>query len=242
VITVAIFLIFVVGIAIISSGILSAPESEETPISNAVETTRAMVSTPPSATLTFTTMPSNQPTLSPEERLQTLVVSNSDWVPIEQDFDSVKLVLVPVGCFMMGSDNGSKDEQPVHEQCFEEPFWIDKYEVTNEQYGSIKCDSSSSNPKQPRNCVDWFEAKAFCEKQGARLPTEQEWEYAARGPDSLVYPWGNDWNDNYAVWDGNSGYITAEVGSRPEGVSWVGAYDMSGNVWEWTSSRYTELY
>ena len=165
-----------------------------------------------------------------------LVIRNVDWYPIEDDFDGVTMVLVPPGCFMMGSEDGDWDEQPVHEVCFDRPFWIDKYEVTNAQYGSIGCDEASSAPDQPRNCVDWLEAHSFCEGRLLRLPTEAEWEYAARGPDNLRYPWGDDWNPENAIHAHNSSE-SAVVGSIPAGMSWVGAMDMSGNVWEWTSSK-----
>ena len=169
------------------------------------------------------------------------VTRNADWTPVERDFDGVTMVLVPAGCFDMGSEDGPDDEQPVHEVCFDEPFWIDKYEVTNDQYGSVGCDRSSSEPDQPRNCVDWFEASDYCEARNARLPTEAEWEYAARGPDSLVYPWGNAYDAALVIGRDDPTYgrsSTAPVGSRPGGDSWVGALDMSGNVWEWTSSLY----
>jgi formylglycine-generating enzyme required for sulfatase activity len=162
------------------------------------------------------------------------VTANRQWIPIQQDFDGVTMVLVPVGCFMMGS----RTEIPIHQQCFEEPFWIDKYEVTNAQYGSVGCEQYSSEPEQPRNCVNWLEARDFCAARGlgTRLPTEREWEYAARGPDNLVYPWGNEFIGENAIYDDTSDFQTASVGSRPEGASWVGALDMSGNLWEWTSS------
>ena len=181
------------------------------------------------------------PTWTPNPTIAALaqirVTSNADWTPYERDFNDVTMVLVPAGCFMMGSENGDDDEKPVNEQCFDIPFWIDKYEVTNAQYGSTGCESFSSEPDQPRNCVNWFDAQDFCEARGGRLPTEAEWEYAARGPDSLAYPWGNEFIADNVVYDANAEQ-TAEVGSRPAGASWVGALDMSGNGWEWVSSLY----
>jgi formylglycine-generating enzyme required for sulfatase activity len=149
-----------------------------------------------------------------------------------QEFNGVEMVLVPAGCFNMGNDGEGG------QQCFDEPFWIDRYEVSNEQYGSTGCVDSSSQPKQPRNCVSWADAHDFCESRGARLPTEAEWEYAARGPDNLIYPWGNDFVADNVIHHDNSKGQTAAVGSRSGGVSWAGAYDMSGNVWEWTSTLY----
>jgi formylglycine-generating enzyme required for sulfatase activity len=175
------------------------------------------------------------------------VAANTDWMPVVQKFDGVEMALVPAGCFWMGSENGGENEQPVHRQCFNEPFWIDRYEVTWAMYEdcvtagecALHADCTpnpwSSRDTQPINCETWFEARSYCEWRGTRLPTEAEWEYAARGPDGLVYPWGNDFVEDNVVYEGNSGG-TAEVGSRPGGVSWVGAYDMSGNVWEWVST------
>lgn len=161
------------------------------------------------------------------------IKQNASWTPITHTFNNVDMVLVPSGCFLMGSDQGDPDEQPVHHQCFDKPFWIDVYEVTNADYGSSGAFKASSNP---RDNVNWFEAKAFCESRNARLPTEVEWEYAGRGPDNLVYPWGNDYNGRNVVDLNSSTGKSAAVGSRPNGVSWVGAFDLSGNLWEWVSS------
>jgi formylglycine-generating enzyme required for sulfatase activity len=196
------------------------------------------------------------------------VTSNADWEPVIEEFDDVVMALVPVGCFMMGSTEEEidyamalcesargehacerdwfEDQAPQHAMCFDEPFWIDVYEVTNTQYGSS---GVWSDGNLPRENVNWYEAAAHCESRGARLPTEAEWEYAARGPDGLIFPWGNafdgtrlnycDANCTYNMpdIDVDDGYrFTAPVGSFPGGVSWVGAHDMSGNIWEWTSS------
>jgi formylglycine-generating enzyme required for sulfatase activity len=151
------------------------------------------------------------------------------------------MALVPAGCFMMGSDSGDSDEQPVHEQCVES-FYIDRTEVTQadfERLGGVKANANGfDGADRPVERITWFEARDFCALRGARLPTETEWEYAARGPDALVYPWGDDFVADNVVYGGNSNSQTANVGSRPGGVSWVGAVDLSGNVWEWVSTLY----
>lgn len=167
--------------------------------------------------------------------LSTLVVI---WNPVIRTFDDTEMVLVPAGCYLMGSERGEADEQPVHAQCFDEPFWIDRYEVSNRRYGSHGYFTADT---LPRETVNWYDAAAYCEARGARLPTEAEWEYAARSPYNFVYPWGNEFVDENSVssWRTTSRQ-TESVGNRPEGVSWVGAYHMSGNVWEWTSTLYAE--
>lgn len=174
---------------------------------------------------------------------------NADWTPVVQNFDGVAMVLVPPGCFMMGSVDGSNIEQPVHEQCFVEPFWIDLTEVTQadfERLGGVKAQENYfDGDRRPVEQITWFEARDFCALRGARLPTEAEWEYAARGPDGWTYPWGDTLGETYAdlnraVWNRDDHLGTEIVGSRPSGASWVGALDMSGNVWEWTSSLYRD--
>lgn len=198
---------------------------------------------------TLTPAPSDTPTftitsiLTPLEKAQIPVNQNDDWTPYGETIDNIEMVLVPVGCFMMGRDDGNSDERPPHEICFTEPFWIDKYEVTNAQYGSVGCAADSSDDEFPRNCVSWLDAQAYCQTQSGRLPTEAEWEYAARGPDNLVYPWGDEVDRTRLNCHSNScstdGYTnTAPVGSFPTGASWVGVMDMAGNLSEWTSTIY----
>lgn len=175
------------------------------------------------------------------------IVYNAQWTPISQSFSGVEMVLVPRGCFTMGRESTNDayaEEKPISHQCFDKPFWIDRYEVTNEQFnglaGQAERASGNEDPEYPRENVTWFEAATFCASRGGRLPTETEWEYAARGPEGLFFPWGDRWVTGNSVWQNTSGGNTDPVGGRPEGISWVGAYDMVGNVWEWTASIYAD--
>ena len=178
-----------------------------------------------------------------------VVAANAEWSPLVQDFNGVEMVLVPPGCFMMGSSNGDEDEAPPHQQCFDEPFWLDRFEVTNGQFeangGVSQRDPSRiiNNTNLPRTFLTWFEARDYCQQLGGRLPTEPEWEYASRGPDSWVFPWGDVFiPDNANCGDCTDGPTElVDVGSWPSGASWVGALDMSGNASEWVSSM-LEVY
>jgi formylglycine-generating enzyme required for sulfatase activity len=233
---------------LLASGVLGRNNSNTTPPTRTLQPTA--INTPqPTATNTDLSTATNmsQPTATntdlptatniPQDGFAP-ITQNTNWTPIEQDFDGVTMVLVPVGCFMMGN----YDERPIHEQCFDTPFWIDKYEVTNKQFadfgGVADRNSTWTGDDLPRESITWFEARDFCALRGGRLPTEREWEYAARGPNNLIYPWGNEFIANNVVYIGNSDRRTAPVGSHAGGVSWVGAMDMSGNVWEWVSSLY----
>ena len=164
------------------------------------------------------------------------------WVPVTQEFDGVRMVFVPAGCFLMGSNAGGYHKRPAHQQCVDESFWIDETEVRQAQFvrmGGVKAQPNSfEGDQRPVENITWYEARDFCKLRGARLPSEVEWEYAARGPESLFYPWGNEFVATNAIYTGNSNGITADVGSRPGGASWVGALDMSGNVSEWVHSFY----
>jgi formylglycine-generating enzyme required for sulfatase activity len=172
------------------------------------------------------------------------VTSNSAWTPRVATFDGVEMVLVPPGCFMMGDTAGRSDELPVTLTCIDHPFYLDRYEVTNGQFelhhGQAQEASQWTDPDQPRQRLTWFEARNYCQQRGehTRLPTEAEWEYAARGPDSLIYPWGNELALNAVYLDTTQGH-TVPVGNYPLDRSWVGAYDMAGNVREWVSTIYS---
>jgi len=167
----------------------------------------------------------------------------------------------------MGSEGGYSNERPVH-TVYLDDYYIDRYEVTNQQFvvflneqgnqneGSVNWldendkdvlihrangnyQANSGFEDYPVIMVSWFGAQAYCEWRGANLPTEAEWEKAARGTEGNIYPWGNDFNSSLT----NSKFIqlneirqTAPVGSFSGGASLFGVEDMAGNVWEWTLS------
>lgn len=162
--------------------------------------------------------------------------------------DGVEMVAIPAGEFIMGSDEpeADDDEKPVF-KIFLGAFSVDKFEVTNARY--LRCveagacirpvgwgydDATKAN--LPVTIVRWRQAVAYCQWAGKRLPTEAEWEKAARGTDGRRYPWGERFLPERA----NVGYTTGAtaVGRYPEGASPYGSMDMGGNVWEWTSSLY----
>jgi formylglycine-generating enzyme required for sulfatase activity len=182
--------------------------------------------------------------------------------------DEAVMVYVPAGEFEMGSTERYDEEQPVHTVSMD-GFWIDKHEVTNAQFAAflnekgnqeeggttwLELDSDdclieksgeefrskSGYADHPVVEVSWYGAKAYAEWVGGRLPSEAEWEYAARGPEGSVYPWGDDEPTcDLAQYSGCSG-DTVPVGSFPDGASWCGALDLVGNVWEWTRSLYKD--
>jgi formylglycine-generating enzyme required for sulfatase activity/energy-coupling factor transporter ATP-binding protein EcfA2 len=191
-------------------------------------------------------MPPRTATPEPTQYLSTLtaVAALNSWQPVEMtDEFGVVMVMVPTGCFYMGSVTGV-DEQPVHQQCFAVPFWIDKYETVNGDYDRIMDRRPTRIFDRHPKVTDWFTARSFCRLRGMRLPSEREWEYAARGPDSLLFPWGNQFDHTSAVYNstGTSPVLDEDgLPLRPNSASWVGAIDMVGNVSEWTSTVYGEI-
>jgi Tol biopolymer transport system component/formylglycine-generating enzyme required for sulfatase activity len=199
--------------------------------------------------------------------------------------DNSTMVYVPAGHFWMGSEDSDSDapydnEKPRH-QVYLDAFWIHRTEVTNKQYKRCVDTEMCAPPDFPEDpgsaipaayysdktyddypvvYVGWHQAQIYCEWAGGRLPTEAEWEYAARGPEGRAFPWGNEFDGtrlNYCDanclvdWAGpswtdkavNDGYaLTAPVGNYPLGESWCGALDMAGNVWEWVADWYYPDY
>lgn len=162
--------------------------------------------------------------------------------------DPVEMAVVPAGEFLMGSDDpeAEPDERPAA-RIHVEAFWIDRVEVTNVRYGACVEAGTCSRPistafgdatkaDHPVTIVGWTQATAYCRWVGKRLPTEAEWEKAARGGDGRRYPWGSSFEPERL----NAGYTagTTAVGGYAGGASPYGVLDMAGNVWEWTSSLY----
>jgi formylglycine-generating enzyme required for sulfatase activity len=178
----------------------------------------------------------------------------------------MQFVLVPAGEFTMGSETGDDDERPVH-RVHLDAYYIGKYEVTNAQFEQFspahrqKWKEYSPDDEMPVIAVSWDEAAAFCKwlsrKEGIeyRLPTEAEWERAARGTDGRLYPWGNEAPDagrtyrcNYApkkapeTWKLDGFELISPVGALPAGVSPVDCHDMAGNAWEWCFDWYGKTW
>jgi formylglycine-generating enzyme required for sulfatase activity len=167
------------------------------------------------------------------------------------------MVVIPSGEFTMGSQDGDADERPEHKVQVDS-FSIDVYEVTVGQYAEFLRAEGFHSPldwntmnqlayqKRPVSNVDWADAAAYCKWAGKRLPTEAEWEKAARGTDGRVYPWGNDpptsLHANYGKTGSHNYEALAPVGALEKGKSPYGLYDMAGNVWEWVSDWYDNNY
>ena len=168
------------------------------------------------------------------------------------DSKNAVMVLVPEGDFVMGSDNGDEDERPVHTVYLDE-FYIDKYEVTNLDYRVCVVDGVCKPPQDMTNYnnpeyenhpvvyVDWEMARTYCDWRDAQLPTEAQWEKAARGMDARTYPWGE------GIACSQANYLSCIEDTQPfdsyaGSLSPYGAYNMAGNVWEWVADWYSPAY
>ena len=207
----------------------------------------------PTQTATRTPMPSETPT--PE-----------GLAPVITDTSGAEMMLVKESPFLMGYDAGNDDEKPAHIVSLD-AYYIDKHEVTNADYKACVDALACELPKtttfyvsvlhrnHPVVYVSWEKAIDFCEWRDARLPTEAEWEKAARGTESISYPWGNSFSKsalNYCDLDCEYSWAdksfrdhyttTAPVGTYPRGESPYGTLDMAGNVAEWVADWYDNDY
>lgn len=159
------------------------------------------------------------------------------------------MVFVPASEFIMGSDE-NKDERPP-QSVFVDAFYIDRYPVTNAQYERFVQETGEASPPHwdgsfcppgleghPVVNVTWHQAQQFAAWCGKRLPTEAEWEKAARGIDGRRWPWGNQFDPNRCNTYDTKLDTTSPVGAFPGGDSPYGVSDMAGNVWEWTADWY----
>jgi formylglycine-generating enzyme required for sulfatase activity len=164
------------------------------------------------------------------------------------------MIVVPAGEFIMGTDDSSTDTYP-RRNVYVDEFQIDKHEVTVEEFRQFVREAgydfqpssmrdcnygATGKEKHPMNCISWVDANAYAKWAGKSLPTEAEWEKAARGEGGLLYPWGNDRLDaSDAAIDSDQ---TAPVGSHPKDRSAYGVMDMLGNVSEWIDDWYDKNY
>jgi formylglycine-generating enzyme required for sulfatase activity len=165
--------------------------------------------------------------------------------------DGMTMVYIPAGEFLMGSEEGDDDEEPVHE-VYTDAFWMDQHEVTLGQYkefledSGYNADPCGNGENHPAACVSWEDARAYCEWVDRRLPTEAEWEKAARGGlEGKKYPWGDQEPvcevvaENGAQYGSCNGRTKVVMSFAPNGY---GLYDMTGNVWEWVNDWYDSGY
>jgi formylglycine-generating enzyme required for sulfatase activity len=164
------------------------------------------------------------------------------------------MIHIPAGEFEMGGQPGDENQQPPH-RVYLDDFYIDQHEVTNAQYAqfmqatghkppALWGDEGFNQPRQPVVGVSWEDAAAYCTWAKKRLPTEAEWEKAARGTTGYLYPWGNDFIYGQAniIVPGDGYKYTAPVGSYPAGASPYGVLDMAGNAAEWCADWYAADY
>ena len=227
----------------------------KTPLPQATEAKVLPTNTPVPPPPTPTSLPTKTPLPTPSPAAT--AAESPTPAPTVPELPAVTdiMVEIPAGPFVMGQDDGDREDRPAHEVDLP-AYEIDKFEVTNADFAAFVeatgyesdgekigkkywLDSfSEGKENHPVVRVTWNDAAAYCEWLGKRLPTEAEWEKAARGTEAFRYPWGNEWDPNKANVKEAGLRSTAVVGSFGQGASPFGVEDMVGNVWEWTGDWY----
>ena len=160
----------------------------------------------------------------------------------------IQFLKIPAGCFLMGSNKGFKFEAPAHKVCVDS-FYLGKYEVTQKQWAILKKYDFSKfiGENHPVQRVSWSDAKDYIQRLNMaenttkyRLPSEAEWEYAARGGTSTEFFWGNKIDNDFVWYFGTSNYQAHPVGLKKPNP--FGLYDILGNVWEWVEDWFSNAY
>jgi formylglycine-generating enzyme required for sulfatase activity len=247
------------------------PAASGTEVESNVPTSTLHALAPSQASTPATAVPTNAPTFTARPTRTPVPPTPSatqDLTPVPgatsvAEADGMTLLFVPAGAFTMGSPDDDPqafgNEKPAH--VVQVPaFWIDQTEVTNRQYQACVAAAACTQPigvdsatrtnyyadpqyaGHPVILVSWRQAGAYCAWAGRRLPTEPEWEKAARGTDGRLYPWGNQAPDNTLLNFNLAALDTTRVGAFPNGASPYGAFDMAGNVVEWVDGFYYDSY
>ncbi len=143
--------------------------------------------------------------------------------------------------YLYEDDDDNSREQPAHKVCLDK-FYMDRFEVTQQKWDAVMDMNRSvfRNPDQPITHINWHEARKYCRKAGKRLPTEAEWEYSARAGSQARFYWGNEIDDDYLWYAGNSLREPANVGTKKPNA-W-GLHDTIGGVWEWVDDWFSIHY
>jgi eukaryotic-like serine/threonine-protein kinase len=244
----------VMGLVVVTACTIPSPMLQTPSQSEGQAPVAATASETARPTRTATLEPSSTPTWTGTEIIEATLTSLPSY---RADAKGVPMAYVPESFFPMGNDRGSVDERPIHFVNVD-AFYMDKYEVTNGLYKAcvearvcqrVKTNSATRRSyyddrhyvRFPVIFVDWNMAQSYCEWRGARLPTEAEWEKAARGASNFAYPWGDDIDCNLANY-GNCLGDTSGATIYDLGQSQFGIYNMAGNVWEWVSDWYSDTY
>lgn len=240
---------------VLGLSILQKPDSvTRTPSQQTTATLTPIISGTLSATQSPTI--SRTPSISSSPTIAKTYTPTPTIYPPQITQKGAVMLLIPAGSFTMGSNNGNDDEKPPHTVTLS-AFYMDKYEVSNALYKACMNANACSAPAErssysrssyyynsqfdnyPVIYVNWYQAKSYCLWRGGDLPSEAEWEYAARGTDGRIYPWGNQIDKTRANYNGSD---TTSIDNIVAGESPFGLYNMAGNVWEWVNDWYDGSY